>query len=63
MTTVEVEESVTDFVAAAVRAETAGFDGVEVHGAHGYLVGQFLDGRHNQRDDRYGGSLDNRAGC
>ena len=61
MTTAEVEESVADFVAAAVRAETAGFDGVEVHGAHGYLVGQFLDGRHNQRDDRYGGSLDNRA--
>ncbi len=61
MTTAEVEESVASFVAAAVRAETAGFDGVEVHGAHGYLVGQFLDGRHNQRDDRYGGSLDNRA--
>ena len=43
MTTAEVEESVASFVAAAVRAETAGFDGVEVHGAHGYLVGQFLD--------------------
>ncbi|MGB0100374.1 MAG: NADH:flavin oxidoreductase, partial [Nocardioides sp.] len=61
MTTAEVEEAVTDFVAAAVRAESAGFDGVEVHGAHGYLVGQFLDARHNRRDDRYGGSLDNRA--
>ncbi|MGA9716387.1 MAG: NADH:flavin oxidoreductase, partial [Aeromicrobium sp.] len=61
MTTAEVEESVASFVSAAVRAEEAGFDGVEVHGAHGYLVGQFLDGRHNQRADQYGGSLENRA--
>lgn len=61
MTTAEVEESIGDFVAAAVRAETAGFDGVEVHGAHGYLVGQFLDGRYNHRTDQYGGSLENRS--
>ena len=61
MSTASVEASVEDFVAAAVRAEQAGFDGVEVHGAHGYLVGQFLDARHNQRSDRYGGSLENRA--
>lgn len=61
MTTAEVEAAVADFMAAAVRAEAAGFDGVEVHGAHGYLVGQFLDARHNQRTDAYGGSLDNRA--
>jgi 2,4-dienoyl-CoA reductase-like NADH-dependent reductase (Old Yellow Enzyme family) len=60
MTTGEVEELVADFVAAAVRAERAGFDGVEVHGAHGYLLGQFLDGRNNQRADGYGGSLDDR---
>lgn len=60
MTTGEVEELVADFVAAAVRAERAGFDGVEVHGAHGYLLGQFLDGRNNQRTDGYGGSLDDR---
>ncbi len=59
MTTAEVEDLVTDFVGAAVRAERAGFDGVEVHGAHGYLLGQFLDGR-NQRTDGYGGSLDHR---
>lgn len=59
MTTGEIEELVADFVAAAVRAEQAGFDGVEVHGAHGYLLGQFLDGR-NQRTDGYGGSLDDR---
>ena len=61
MTTDEVRESVGDFVAAAVRAERAGFDGVEVHGAHGYLVCQFLDARHNHRTDAYGGSLENRA--
>jgi 2,4-dienoyl-CoA reductase-like NADH-dependent reductase (Old Yellow Enzyme family) len=61
MTTEEVQESVADFVAAAVRAERAGFDGVEVHGAHGYLVCQFLDPRHNVRTDAYGGSLENRA--
>lgn len=60
MTTGEVEAVVEDFVAAAVRAERAGFDGVELHGAHGYLLGQFLDARHNLREDRYGGSLDNR---
>jgi 2,4-dienoyl-CoA reductase-like NADH-dependent reductase (Old Yellow Enzyme family) len=57
----EIEQAVGDFVAAAVRAEQAGFDGVEVHGAHGYLIGQFLDGRHNHRTDGYGGSLDGRS--
>jgi 2,4-dienoyl-CoA reductase-like NADH-dependent reductase (Old Yellow Enzyme family) len=61
MTTEEVHAMVADFVAAAVRAERAGFDGVEVHGAHGYLVGQFLDARHNQRTDGYGGSLEHRV--
>ena len=61
MTTSEVEESVAGFVAAAMRAETAGFDGVEVHGAHGYLVCQFLDARYNNRTDQYGGSLENRS--
>lgn len=61
MTTAQVEQAVADFAAAAVRAEQAGFDGVELHGAHGYLIGQFLDGRHNHRTDGYGGSLDDRA--
>jgi 2,4-dienoyl-CoA reductase-like NADH-dependent reductase (Old Yellow Enzyme family) len=61
MTIAEVEQAVADFGAAAARAEQAGFDGVEVHGAHGYLVGQFLDGRHNHRTDGYGGTLDERA--
>ena len=60
MTAGEIERTVADFVAAAARAERAGFDGVEVHGAHGYLLGQFLDGRNNLRTDGYGGSLDHR---
>ncbi len=60
MSTGEVEAMVEDFVAAAVRAERAGFDGVQLHGAHGYLLGQFLDARHNHRTDGYGGDLDGR---
>lgn len=61
LSTAEVEEVIAGFVAAAVRAERAGFDGVELHGAHGYLLGQFLDAAHNRRTDGYGGSYDNRA--
>ncbi|EHI11284.1 NADH:flavin oxidoreductase/NADH oxidase [Mycolicibacterium thermoresistibile ATCC 19527] len=60
LTTAQVEQVVQDFVDAAVRAEKAGFDGAEIHGAHGYLVAQFLDVRHNHRTDRYGGSPENR---
>jgi 2,4-dienoyl-CoA reductase-like NADH-dependent reductase (Old Yellow Enzyme family) len=61
LSTAEVEQAVEDFVTAAVRAETAGFDGVQVHGAHGYLVGQFLDGRHNHRTDGWGGGFAERS--
>ncbi|XOV89862.1 MAG: NADH:flavin oxidoreductase [Pseudomonadota bacterium] len=61
LTNAEVKQLVADFVAAAVRADKAGFDGVEIHGAHGYIVCQFLSGEINQRDDEYGGSLENRA--
>jgi 2,4-dienoyl-CoA reductase-like NADH-dependent reductase (Old Yellow Enzyme family) len=57
----EVEELVADFVAAAERAEKAGFDGVELHGAHGYILAQFLSPGINRRTDRYGGSAENRA--
>ena len=56
----EIKQVVADYKAAAVRAKAAGFDGVEVHGANGYLINQFLDGRSNQRDDEYGGSVENR---
>lgn len=61
LSTGEVESLVADFVAAAGRAERAGFDGVELHGAHGYMIAQFLSAEINRRTDRYGGSLENRA--
>ena len=61
LTLAEVEQLREDFVAAAVRCETAGFQGVELHGAHGYILAQFLSPEVNQRTDRYGGSLENRA--
>jgi 2,4-dienoyl-CoA reductase-like NADH-dependent reductase (Old Yellow Enzyme family) len=61
LTTEEVEGVIDDFVAAARRAELAGFHGVELHGAHGYLICQFLSAEVNRRTDRYGGSLQNRS--
>ena len=61
LTLAEVEQLVEDFIAAAVRAEKAGFDGVEIHGAHGYIICQFLSPTINRRTDRYGGSPENRA--
>lgn len=54
MTTGEVQRAVEDFAVAAARAEKAGIDGIEVHGGHGYLVGQFLDASNNLRTDGYG---------
>lgn len=60
MTTREVEDMVAKFVAAALRLKKAGLDGVEVHGAHGYLVNEFLSPYTNRREDRYGGSFENR---
>ncbi|HLV75368.1 MAG TPA: alkene reductase [Vulgatibacteraceae bacterium] len=56
MTAAEVDATIADFAAAARNAVRAGFDGVEVHGANGYLVQQFLAENTNRRTDRYGGS-------
>ena len=61
MTHEEVLQAREDFIEAAARAQHAGFDGVEIHGAHGYLLCQFLSPEINRRTDDYGGSLDNRA--
>jgi len=61
LTLAEVEQLRDDFIAAARRAERAGFDGIEVHGAHGYILAQFLSAETNRREDEYGGSLENRA--
>jgi 2,4-dienoyl-CoA reductase-like NADH-dependent reductase (Old Yellow Enzyme family) len=61
MTKAEISETVSDFVAAAVRAKKSGFDGVQLHGAHGYLLSQFLSPFYNKRTDEYGGTLENRA--
>lgn len=58
--TAEVAAVVQDYRQAAVRAKAAGFDGVEIHAANGYLIDQFLQSRTNQRTDCYGGSLQNR---
>jgi N-ethylmaleimide reductase len=57
----EIEHIVEDYRIAAINAKHAGFDGVELHGANGYLVDQFLRDKTNQRSDRYGGSATNRA--
>lgn len=61
LTLAEVEQLRDDFIAAAVRCEAAGFQGVELHGAHGYVLAQFLSPEVNLRTDRYGGSVENRA--
>ena len=58
--TTELAGIVADYVAAAGRAKAAGFDGVEVHSANGYLLDQFLQSKTNHRIDAYGGSVENR---
>lgn len=57
----EISQLIQDFAAAAKRAQNAGFDGVEIHGANGYILDQFLTDYANQRNDRYGGSTENRV--
>jgi 2,4-dienoyl-CoA reductase (NADPH2) len=61
MTTDDIAAVTDDFVEAARRAKQAGFDGVEIHGAHGYLLSGFLSKQWNTRDDEYGGSVENRS--
>ncbi|KAL2798949.1 hypothetical protein BJX66DRAFT_15005 [Aspergillus keveii] len=61
MTEDEIQAVIADFASAAKNAIEAGFDGIEVHGANGYLVDQFIQGAVNKRTDRWGGSVENRA--
>ena len=60
LTETEIEELIARFARSAGLAKQAGFTGVQIHGAHGYLVSQFLSGHHNRRSDQWGGSLENR---
>jgi 2,4-dienoyl-CoA reductase-like NADH-dependent reductase (Old Yellow Enzyme family) len=60
MTQADIDETIASFVRSAVSARALGFDGVELHGAHSYLIDQFFWERTNQRVDRYGGSLEKR---
>ena len=57
----EVKYLRDDFVNAAVRSQKSGYEGVEIHGAHGYILCQFLSSSINKREDEYGGSLENRS--
>jgi len=61
MTSEDIEETIAAFGSAAVRARKAGFDAVELHGAHGYLLMQFLSANCNQRTDKYGGDFRGRS--
>ncbi len=61
LTLEEVHKLRDDFIAAAVRSQKCGYDGVEIHGAHGYILAQFLSKKINHRTDEYGGALENRT--
>ncbi len=61
LTRAEIDCIVLDFASAAKRALAAGYDALEIHGAHGYLLHEFLSPLSNQRNDEYGGSLEHRA--
>jgi 2,4-dienoyl-CoA reductase-like NADH-dependent reductase (Old Yellow Enzyme family) len=60
MTDEDIEKLIVDFGQAARRVQEAGFDGVQIHGAHGYLIAQFHSPWRNQRQDKWGGSIENR---
>lgn len=60
MTLADIKQLKADFVAAAIRAQKAGFDGIQIHFAHSYLISQFLNPLYNLRSDQYGGSKENR---
>ena len=60
LTTAEIDEIIQDFVRGAQNAREAGFDGIELHGANGYLIDQFIQDGTNKRTDKYGGSIQNR---
>lgn len=61
LTVEEIKTTIADFVNAAEKAKAAGFDGIELHGANGYLIDQFLQSHTNKRTDAYGGSKENRV--
>lgn len=61
MTVNDIERTITAFGDAAQRSVTSGFDGIQIHAAHGYLLSQFLSAHYNQREDTYGSTLENRA--
>lgn len=61
MTKADIADAINAYAEAAANAEKIGFDGVEIHGAHGYLIDQFLWQGSNQRSDEYGGTLENRC--
>lgn len=61
MTQEDIDNVVQDFGMAALRLKKAGFDGVQLHGAHGFILNKFLSPYYNKREDNYGGSIENRA--
>lgn len=61
MTEKEIEDVINHFTFSAEFCKKVGFDGVEIHGAHGYLISQFLSPKTNLRTDKWGGSLENRS--
>ena len=61
MTVTEIKEMQNLFINAAIRAKKPGYDGIQLHGCHGYLINQFVNKKTNLRTDEYGGSIENRA--